>query len=157
VWCFAVSYEEISFLLLQAGRMNGCLVINRIARICTKYSLSLRGLEVRHHCLNNLHVKHIYAVNMCNSRTVSSICHSDSVIASQHYVMHMQRYCSNKAEDKTETTKESSPGLFRRFHQTYKKHGKILVCVHLMTSAVWAGAFYYAAVRYVLWQQFLLN
>lgn len=127
--------------------MNRCLAFSRIAWTCTKYSQSLRCLQTRHYCFYNLHVRNMCAVTECSSRTVSSICHSDSVAASQNHVRHMQRYCSNKAENKMETTKESSPGLFRRFHQTYKKHGKILVCVHLVTSTVWAGAFYCAAAR----------
>jgi len=131
--------------------MNGRLAFSRIVWTCTKYSQSLRCLQTRHQYLYNLHVRNIYAISECNSRTVSSFCHIDSVRgSSQNHVTCMQRYCSsNKAEDKTETTKESSPGLFRRFHQTYKQHGKILICVHFVTSAVWAGAFYYAAVRYV--------
>jgi len=141
---------ETGFLFLQTGRMYRCLAFRRIVWTCTEYSQSLMCLQTRYRCFYNLHIQNIYAVTDCNSRTVSSICHNDSVRASQNHVRCIQRYYSNKAEDKTKTTKESSPGLFRRFHQTYKQHGKILVCVHLLTSAVWAGAFYYTAVRYVL-------
>uniref|UniRef100_A0A0B7BD78 DUF1279 domain-containing protein n=2 Tax=Arion vulgaris TaxID=1028688 RepID=A0A0B7BD78_9EUPU len=32
--------------------------------------------------------------------------------------------------------------LYQRFKKTYKEHGKVLVGVHLITSAVWFGSFY---------------
>ncbi|BFZ19778.1 hypothetical protein BsWGS_22816 [Bradybaena similaris] len=32
--------------------------------------------------------------------------------------------------------------LYQRFKKTYKEHGKILIVVHLLTSAVWFGSFY---------------
>uniref|UniRef100_A0A0B7AJ99 DUF1279 domain-containing protein n=1 Tax=Arion vulgaris TaxID=1028688 RepID=A0A0B7AJ99_9EUPU len=35
--------------------------------------------------------------------------------------------------------------LYQRFKKTYKEHGKILVAVHLVTSAVWFGSFYATA------------
>ncbi|CAL1533270.1 unnamed protein product [Lymnaea stagnalis] len=35
--------------------------------------------------------------------------------------------------------------LYQRFKQTYKEHGKILIGVHLVTSAAWFGSFYVAA------------
>ena len=141
-----------NFLQLKTCRMNGCLAFTRILWSSTKYLQSSRYLRIHRHCFYNLLVKNTCAVTECNGRTVNNICHNDSVRASQNYVRHMQRYYSNKAEDKAEATEEASPGLFRRFHQTYKKHGKILVCVHLVTSAVWAGAFYCAAARYMLRQ-----
>ena len=46
-----------------------------------------------------------------------------------------------------EESSESSQKLtiFQRFKNTYKKHGKVLVAVHVVTSAVWFGCFYGAA------------
>lgn len=35
--------------------------------------------------------------------------------------------------------------LYQRFKKTYKEHGKILIVVHLLTSAVWFGSFYTVA------------
>lgn len=35
--------------------------------------------------------------------------------------------------------------VFQRFKKTYKEHGKVLIAVHLATSAVWFGSFFYAA------------
>ncbi|ESO01928.1 hypothetical protein HELRODRAFT_124905, partial [Helobdella robusta] len=37
-------------------------------------------------------------------------------------------------------------GIFTRFKNTYKQHGKIFIGVHLVTSAMWTGMFYYAVV-----------
>lgn len=36
-------------------------------------------------------------------------------------------------------------GIFKRFKNAYKEHGKVLVAVHLVTSTVWMSVFYYAA------------
>ncbi|ESO90794.1 hypothetical protein LOTGIDRAFT_99060, partial [Lottia gigantea] len=35
--------------------------------------------------------------------------------------------------------------IFKRFKRAYKKHGKVLVGVHLVTSTVWFSSFYAAA------------
>lgn len=40
---------------------------------------------------------------------------------------------------------ESKLTLYQRFKKAYKEHAKILVGVHLVTSAVWFGSFFYAA------------
>jgi len=113
-------------------------------------SRSLNCEPARQGWLSNIAVKRMYAVAECRSTLVSSGSYRDNVRASVNDVTQAQRYCTNKVDDKSEVTKESPPGLLRRFHQTYKEHGKILVCVHLVTSAVWASIFYCAAVRYVL-------
>ncbi|XP_067886881.1 uncharacterized protein C18orf19 homolog A [Heterodontus francisci] len=42
---------------------------------------------------------------------------------------------------------DSSIGLFQRFKKTFKQYGKVLIPVHLLTSTVWFGAFYYAAMK----------
>lgn len=39
--------------------------------------------------------------------------------------------------------------LYQRFKKTYKEHGKVLVGVHLVTSAAWFGTFYLMASRQV--------
>lgn len=50
-----------------------------------------------------------------------------------------------KTDAKSETVPEEKLTVFQRFKKTYKEHGKVLVCVHLLTSAVWFGSFFYAA------------
>lgn len=39
--------------------------------------------------------------------------------------------------------------IVQRFKTTYKKHGKILVGVHIVTSLVWYGSFYLTLSRWV--------
>ncbi|KAM4705330.1 protein FAM210A [Rhinophrynus dorsalis] len=42
---------------------------------------------------------------------------------------------------------DKSIGLFQRFKKTFKQYGKVLIPVHLVTSSVWFGSFYYAAMK----------
>lgn len=47
------------------------------------------------------------------------------------------------APDGGESSKKVS--LFQRFKNAYKEYGKVLIGVHLATSVVWFGSFYYVA------------
>lgn len=42
---------------------------------------------------------------------------------------------------------DKSIGLFQRFKKTFKQYGKVMVPVHIATSTVWFGSFYYAAMK----------
>uniref|UniRef100_A0A8C8RAK2 Family with sequence similarity 210 member A n=1 Tax=Pelusios castaneus TaxID=367368 RepID=A0A8C8RAK2_9SAUR len=42
---------------------------------------------------------------------------------------------------------DKSISLFQRFKKTFKQYGKVLIPVHLLTSGVWFGSFYYAAMK----------
>ncbi|XP_016144728.1 uncharacterized protein C18orf19 homolog B-like [Sinocyclocheilus grahami] len=42
---------------------------------------------------------------------------------------------------------DKSIGLFQRFKKTFKQYGKVMVPVHIVTSTVWFGSFYYAAMN----------
>ncbi|KAK7886817.1 hypothetical protein WMY93_026438 [Mugilogobius chulae] len=42
---------------------------------------------------------------------------------------------------------DKSMGLFQRFKKTFKQYGKVMIPVHLVTSSVWFGTFYYAAMK----------
>ena len=42
---------------------------------------------------------------------------------------------------------DKSMGLFQRFKKTFKQYGKVMIPVHLLTSSVWFGTFYYAAMK----------
>ncbi|KAM9353093.1 uncharacterized protein C18orf19 homolog B isoform 1-T2 [Symphorus nematophorus] len=42
---------------------------------------------------------------------------------------------------------DKSIGLVQRFKKTFKQYGKVLIPVHLVTSSVWFGTFYYAAMK----------
>ncbi|XP_036395788.1 uncharacterized protein C18orf19 homolog B [Megalops cyprinoides] len=42
---------------------------------------------------------------------------------------------------------DKSIGLFQRFKKTFKQYGKVMIPVHLVTSSVWFGTFYYSAMK----------
>lgn len=42
---------------------------------------------------------------------------------------------------------DKSIGLFQRFKKTFKQYGKVMIPVHLLTSSLWFGTFYYAAMK----------
>ncbi|TMS11270.1 Uncharacterized protein E3U43_020263 [Larimichthys crocea] len=42
---------------------------------------------------------------------------------------------------------DKSSGLVQRFKKTFKQYGKVMIPVHLVTSSVWFGTFYYAAMH----------
>ncbi|XP_034385115.1 uncharacterized protein C18orf19 homolog A-like [Cyclopterus lumpus] len=42
---------------------------------------------------------------------------------------------------------DKSIGLVQRFKRTFKQYGKVMIPVHLVTSSVWLGTFYYAAMK----------
>ncbi|XP_066530717.1 uncharacterized protein C18orf19 homolog A [Hoplias malabaricus] len=42
---------------------------------------------------------------------------------------------------------DKSIGLVQRFKKTFKQYGKVMIPVHLVTSSLWFGAFYYSAMR----------
>lgn len=42
---------------------------------------------------------------------------------------------------------DKSMGLVQRFKRTFKQYGKVMIPVHLVTSTVWFGTFYYAAMK----------
>ncbi|KAM6967636.1 uncharacterized protein C18orf19 homolog B [Aplochiton taeniatus] len=42
---------------------------------------------------------------------------------------------------------DSSIGLVQRFKKTFKQYGKVMIPVHLLTSSMWFGTFYYAAMK----------
>ncbi|XP_072324534.1 uncharacterized protein C18orf19 homolog A [Scyliorhinus torazame] len=70
-------------------------------------------------------------------------------------------YFSNTKLNQEATAVETDPlqdpsiGLFQRFKRTFKQYGKVLIPVHLLTSTIWFGAFYYAAMKGMNVVQFL--
>ncbi|KAM3873482.1 uncharacterized protein C18orf19 homolog B [Diretmus argenteus] len=42
---------------------------------------------------------------------------------------------------------DKSIGLVQRFKKTFKQYGKVMIPVHLVTSSIWFGTFYYAAMK----------
>ncbi|XP_043841759.1 protein FAM210A [Dromiciops gliroides] len=42
---------------------------------------------------------------------------------------------------------DKSISLYQRFKKTFRQYGRVLIPVHLMTSGIWFGTFYYAALK----------
>jgi len=57
---------------------------------------------------------------------------------------------SQGANPEVDPLQDNSIGLIQRFKKTFKQYGKVMIPVHLVTSSVWFGTFYYAAMRYVV-------
>ncbi|XP_060527912.1 uncharacterized protein C18orf19 homolog A isoform X2 [Cylas formicarius] len=71
-----------------------------------------------------------------------------NIILSSHYVGHrlpwiaVTRKFASERDAKKKVEKKS---LFKRFKEMYRDYWYVLIPVHLATSAVWCGAFYYLA------------
>ncbi|XP_039593784.1 uncharacterized protein C18orf19 homolog A isoform X1 [Polypterus senegalus] len=42
---------------------------------------------------------------------------------------------------------DQSIGIVQRFKKTFKQYGKVMIPVHILTSTMWFGSFYYAAMK----------
>lgn len=54
---------------------------------------------------------------------------------------------SSKCNKDIEHAEVKKPTLFQKFKQMYRDYWYVLVPVHIVTSAVWFGSFYYMAKR----------
>ncbi|XP_004470070.3 protein FAM210A isoform X2 [Dasypus novemcinctus] len=50
-------------------------------------------------------------------------------------------------KEEPDPLQDKSISLYQRFKKTFRQYGKVLIPVHLITSGVWFGTFYYAAIR----------
>ncbi|XP_061676835.1 uncharacterized protein C18orf19 homolog A-like isoform X2 [Syngnathoides biaculeatus] len=57
--------------------------------------------------------------------------------------------------EEVDPLQDKSIGLVQRFKKTFKQYGKVMIPVHLLTSSLWFGTFYYAAMKGVNVVQFL--
>ncbi|KAM6218876.1 protein FAM210A [Rhynchocyon petersi] len=53
---------------------------------------------------------------------------------------------TGKKED-PDPLQDKSISLYQRFKKTFRQYGKVLIPVHLITSGIWFGTFYYAAIK----------
>ena len=108
------------------------------------------------------HLSHITDTTIASKNNTNIISPFSSSLACPHSPSlvfipsqtQLRSYTTSCPDDKQEpppecTPKEENVGIFQRFKNAYKEYGKVLVGVHVATSTVWFGAFYYAAVRYV--------
>lgn len=59
----------------------------------------------------------------------------------------VQRRESEPDPAEVDPLQDKSIGLFQRFKKTFKQYGKVMIPVHLVTSSLWFGTFYYAAMK----------
>lgn len=50
-------------------------------------------------------------------------------------------------KEEPDPLQDKSISLYQRFKRTFRQYGKVLIPVHLITSGVWFGTFYYAAIK----------
>ncbi|XP_048855586.1 uncharacterized protein C18orf19 homolog A-like [Brienomyrus brachyistius] len=71
-----------------------------------------------------------------------SLCHvSTSAVARQDNAVRPQQ------PENSDPFQDKSIGLVQRFKKTLKQYGPVMIPVHLVTSSIWFGAFYYAAMK----------
>lgn len=52
-----------------------------------------------------------------------------------------------ESDSELDPLQDKSISLVQRFKKTFKQYGKVMIPVHLVTSTVWFGSFYYAAMK----------
>lgn len=50
-------------------------------------------------------------------------------------------------KEELDPLQDTSISLYQRFKKTFRQYGKVLIPVHLITSGIWFGTFYYAAMK----------
>ncbi|XP_004647264.1 protein FAM210A [Octodon degus] len=53
----------------------------------------------------------------------------------------------SEKKEEPDPLQDKSISLYQRFKKTFRQYGKVLIPVHLVTSGVWFGTFYYAAIK----------
>ncbi|XP_038222203.1 uncharacterized protein C18orf19 homolog A [Zerene cesonia] len=120
-------------------------------------ALSLRVLCRNHHYLQNITkpvkwniIKHVPLRTLaCSVFSQHSVVQRPGLVERDLKILWQPlRTCStqsNKDDAKPPVSQtEKRPGLIQRFKQMYRDYWYVLVPVHMATSAVWLGGFYYA-------------
>ncbi|OCT74588.1 protein FAM210A [Xenopus laevis] len=71
----------------------------------------------------------------------------DSPAGIQHQSDETSPSTDTSSFNEADPLQDKSIGLIKRFKKTFKQHGKVLIPVHLVTSSIWFGSFYYAAMK----------
>ncbi|XP_028166747.1 uncharacterized protein C18orf19 homolog A isoform X2 [Ostrinia furnacalis] len=88
----------------------------------------LRSLSNISFCRNNIFSKPLFDIKQISCISISS----------RSYV------AQNGSSQNPQEPEEKKTGLIQRFKQMYRDYWYVLVPVHMATSAVWFGGFYYA-------------
>lgn len=92
----------------------------------------------------------IYHETQCYQHTPQ---HNILINQAFHPSLHSNIQRASQSADKSNITSsndspdedDSNLSVFQRFKRAYKEHGKVLIAVHVATSVVWFGSFFYAA------------
>lgn len=57
------------------------------------------------------------------------------------------RETPSEKKEELDPLQDKSISLYQRFKKTFRQYGKVLIPVHLVTSGIWFGTFYYAAIK----------
>lgn len=116
---------------------------------------------------NNIFIQNITKPVKWNIRTNYPIRLSCSGIQNKNYVLQRAhiinkdlkpsslqpiRQCTNQNSAnacKPPQEPEKKPGIIQKFKQMYKDYWYVLLPVHMTTSAIWFGGFYYCVRRYL--------
>ncbi|XP_072267588.1 protein FAM210A [Pyxicephalus adspersus] len=122
-----VSFSTLS--LRTCARQRSCLIL-------PKYESQILVSNGQKHWLHSSpgqdpsrHKENISSSTPKNEDPLSSKDHPDSFV------------------EETDPLQDKSIGLVQRFKKTFKQYGKVMVTVHVLTSSVWLGTFYYAAIQ----------
>lgn len=113
---------------------RNCYYINNITKPVksgTVRNQSLRFLSNSIVCRTNILDKPLIDIKQINLLSIS------------------KRACStrNGTNNCSQEPEQKKPGLIQRFKQMYRDYWYVLVPVHMATSAIWFGGFYYAVRR----------
>ncbi|NP_001038459.1 uncharacterized protein C18orf19 homolog A [Danio rerio] len=96
-------------------------------------------------------VSHCHTRRMQDSPSHRSL---KQLISSQRWLNSTTALCSPTSQKTSASGQEEpdplhdkSSGLIQRFKKTFKQYGKVMIPVHLLTSTMWFGTFYYAAMK----------
>lgn len=105
-------------------------------------------------------VSHCHTRRMQDSPSHRSL---KQLISSQRWLNSTTALCSPTSQKTSASGQEEpdplhdkSSGLIQRFKKTFKQYGKVMIPVHLLTSTMWFGTFYYAAMKWVDQEQNLV-
>ncbi|KAF4088171.1 hypothetical protein AMELA_G00080110 [Ameiurus melas] len=114
--------------------------------VCLEHMRDLRiGAQI-------LHINH-FTVRCFSSSSITRNSESHKTrpevqtAAQKHEISQGETGASPQINKDLDPLQDKSIGLYQRFKKTFKQYGKVMVPVHLVTSTVWFGTFYYAAMK----------
>ncbi|KAF5907745.1 protein FAM, partial [Clarias magur] len=124
-----------------------CPAASPLRSVCL--NLNTRDLGV---CANILHIKH-FTARCLSVSGITRNAESHKTRPEDQRATPRQEKSQGELEVSPQSIRDLDPlqdksiGLVQRFKKTFKQYGKVMVPVHIVTSTVWFGTFYYAAMK----------